>query len=297
MGALSRAIEILAGMPAVLDLSSCSEFAVLGDTHGYVEVTEWFLKKFGDRECLVILGDLVDRGSHGVENLELVARELAERSNLYVIRGNHESPMMNEWYGFKEEALRKRGRGFLEEAARLFANMPLAGVGLGAFFVHGGIPCRACLNRPEPPFRLDELSDILGRVKGTSRALEPSDPVAFQVLWNDPSVDIEWWSPNIRGPGTYYYGPEAWRAFLTFNSLVLIIRAHETVDGAILYTRGGNLVELLHYQKLARAPFPIERALGGVVTVFSSLYHGMRAAALLYTATGLEAIVYSRRSA
>ncbi|MCE4628624.1 MAG: metallophosphoesterase [Desulfurococcales archaeon] len=274
--ALRAAIERVAGEPPVLGLS-CDSIAILGDTHGYTMPMEWFLRRYLDTAgCLVVLGDVVDRGSRGVENLELIASTLAEQSHVYLLRGNHESLEMNKWYGFYEEALSKRGREYLELVRELYRNLPVAAVWREVFMVHGGIPCRACLNEPEPPVMIEEIAGRAASIKGKPEADLPSDEIVFQLLWNDPSLDIDWFSPSIRGSGAYYYGVKAWASFLEANGLGLIVRAHETVDGAIIYTRSGSMIRPLRHGK----PLSIGGVRGSVITVFSSFYHGMRAASL-----------------
>src|SRR5207247_7195248 len=61
--------------------------------------------------------------------------------------------------------------------------------------------------------------------------LNPDDPVAFQLLWNDPREMIEEFVPSTRGEGAFYFGSEATTAFLDGNALKGIIRGHEVVDG------------------------------------------------------------------
>ncbi len=293
---LRRAIERLQDEPPILPLSRCKSLAVLGDTHGYVSVTRWFIEQFRNYDCKIMLGDLVDRGSHGVENLELAASMLAEDSGFYIIRGNHESIEMNKYYGFMDEALRKRGREYLNIVEELYRNLPFAALYGEILLVHGGIPCRQCLNRPEEPISIEEIEATLSNVKGTERASLPLDTLAFQLLWNDPSIDIDWFSPSIRGPGAYYYGPRSWVSFMNYNGLFMIIRAHETVDGAIMYTGNGTMIELLKYVRRylpdGYKEIGINRFRHSVITVFSSLYHGKSAAALAIEGDMLRVVSY-----
>src|SRR5207245_1215672 len=59
--------------------------------------------------------------------------------------------------------------------------------------------------------------------------LNPDDPIAFQLLWNDPRDVIDEFVPSVRGKGAFYYGTEATKTFLENNSLKGIIRGHEVV--------------------------------------------------------------------
>ena len=101
---------------------------------------------------------------------------------------------------------------------------------------------------------LDHVSEIAGLPRPD---VNPDDPVAFQLLWNDPRDMIEGFLPSIRGDGAFYYGTDVTQSFLERNSLKGIIRGHEVVDG-------------------------FREDMGGkVITVFSSRYHGASAGVLI----------------
>src|SRR5437773_2599921 len=96
--------------------------------------------------------------------------------------------------------------------------------------------------------------------------LNPDDPIAFQLLWNDPRDVIDEFVPSVRGKGAYYYGTEATKTFLENNSLKGIIRGHEVVDG-------------------------FREDMGGrVITIFSSRYHGGKAGILVLDKGKMERI-------
>src|SRR5947199_9219166 len=87
--------------------------------------------------------------------------------------------------------------------------------------------------------------------------LNPDDPTAFQLLWNDPRDMIEGFLPSVRGDGAYYYGSDVTEKFLANNQLKGIIRGHEVVDGF-------------------REDFD-----GKVITIVSSRCHGRSAGVLI----------------
>lgn len=280
---LEDAVEVLEKTPPVLRLEG-DRFLLVGDTHGYPEVSEWALKTYEENNVdhIVFMGDYVDRGPRGVENLELLlGRMVADPQHVHLLRGNHESLFMNYYYGFREEAVSKRGSAYLDMVERIYRLLPyVALLPEGVYVVHGGIPCRRCGYRPEDPIGLGEIEHVLVEIKGGDEASEPSNPIAMQLLWNDPRGNIEWFMPSPRGPGIYLYGREAWRSFLEANNLSLIVRAHEVVDAIHVWlSDGGQLRGLQHGYELE-----LEKLEKGVVTVFSSLYHGAGAGALLYDA-------------
>ena len=274
---LRRAAERLEEVPPVIRLEA-RRLLLVGDTHGFPEVSRWALGLAREEgvDYTVFLGDYVDRGPMGVENLELLLEALLG-GGVLLLRGNHESLEMNYYYGFMEEAESKRGEEYLRLVEEVYRRLPYIVLAGGVFMVHGGVPCRVCRSGPEDPVPLAEIEERLQRIKGREEASEPSDPVAMQLLWNDPRGTIEWFMPSPRGPGIYLYGRRAWQSFLEENKLSLIIRAHEVVDGVHVWTRdGGQLRGIEEGDELS-----LEELRGCVVTVFSSLYHGGRAAALL----------------
>ncbi|MCY0883908.1 MAG: metallophosphoesterase, partial [Acidianus infernus] len=114
--------------------------AFIGDTHGALDVTEKVFRELYDKvDVLIFLGDYVDRGLQGIENLKLILRKMLENpEKVIVLRGNHESPLTNEFYGFKGEVLEKMG-DYYEDFVNMFSVMPYAATINGYFCVHGGI--------------------------------------------------------------------------------------------------------------------------------------------------------------
>ena len=67
---------------------------VVSDLHGYP--LELFLKllekaEFSENDTLYVLGDVIDRGNHGVELLKWIMGQ----KNVKMLRGNHENMMLN----------------------------------------------------------------------------------------------------------------------------------------------------------------------------------------------------------
>ena len=259
-----------------------SRLLVVGDTHGFPEVSRWALGLAEEEgvEHVIFLGDYVDRGPGGVENLELLAeRLLSEPERLTLLRGNHEDYEMNLSYGFAREARRKRGPSYirvLEE--RFYPCLPLAARAGGVVFVHGGVPCRRCRDEPEEPIGLwegwaaEELASLHCRLRSTYTG----SSLARHLMWNDPRPGLEWFEPSPRGPGVYLYGWRAWRGFLEANQAEVLVRGHEVADAARIDSRTGSVEGPPSGWEVS-----LDRLRGRVVTVFSSLYHGMGAGALL----------------
>ncbi|MET1128644.1 MAG: metallophosphoesterase [Thermoproteota archaeon] len=268
-----------------VDASRFDAVIVVGDTHGYPNATIKALRAAEEagQGIAVFLGDYVDRGPYGVENLTLVL-EAVIRGSAIALRGNHESLHMNMYYGFYDEIVNKLGHAVIQTIADFYRALPLAallryGRGRNVFLVHGGIPCKLCLGGEEKPLTIDELMEI-----AKSSDVDPlENPTALQLLWNDPRADIEWFAPSIRGPGIYYYGRKAWTEFMRVNNIAFMLRAHEAVDGIEILKPDGDEVKPLDREKLN-----FSSLFGSVVTVFSSLYHGLRSAIIMLDGESLE---------
>nr|CAA73028.1 serine /threonine specific protein phosphatase [Pyrodictium abyssi] len=276
---LEDAVEVLRRRGPVVRLGAGSVL-VAGDTHGYPEVSRWVLGLADELgvDAVVFLGDYVDRGPRGVENLSLlVERLLAEPGRVVLLRGNHESPSMNLYYGFRGEFAAKVGVEHLDILHGFYSCLPYAALMGRVLLVHGGVPCRECQGGPEEPLRLGEIEERLRGLFCRRWLLEWGDSVAVQLLWNDPRGELDWFAPSLRGPGIYYYGRLAWKGFLEANGLELIVRAHEAVDAHHVWTSSGRPVHGLEHGYT----MGLEELRGSVVTVFSSLYHGAGAGALL----------------
>ena len=224
----------------------------VGDTHTAVDVTQTVLDKYyEDADLVVFLGDYVDRGNTGIENLGLITSKfLEDPKRIIMLRGNHESPLTNPYYGFLDEVTEKLGKAGYEQFKDFFQAMPYAVVVNNYLCVHGGIANT-----------LNDVSEIAGL---PSPDVNPDDPVAFQLLWNDPRDMVDGFIPSVRGDGAYYYGNDVTKRFLENNLLKGIIRGHEVVDG-----------------------FRDDMD-GKVITVFSSRYHGSSAGILVLNQDQME---------
>ncbi len=160
------------------------------------------------------------------------------------------SPLTNVYYGFLDEVTKKLGDTGYESFREFFQAMPYAVVVNNYLCVHGGIASG-----------LEDVSQIAGL---PSPDLNPDDPMAFELLWNDPRDMIDGFVPSLRGEGAFYFGTDVTEKFLQNNSLKGIIRGHEVVDG-------------------------FREDMGGkVITVFSSRYHGGSAGALILDQNKME---------
>ena len=120
---------------------------IFGDIHGQFydmlnifdsDPVRWD-KEFNSK--LVFLGDYIDRGSFGVEVfLLLLALKQRYPSDVFLLRGNHESRSLTEHYGFRDQCLDAYDEEFYDYVMQICDQLPLSAVVNGQYFcVHGGI--------------------------------------------------------------------------------------------------------------------------------------------------------------
>lgn len=240
MADVERLVDLLAKVREKsrhLVLKVEGRYVAVGDLHGDLDTLERVLEEW--EPPYLFLGDYVDRGDHGLEVVEQVFQLLVE-GKAVALRGNHESPAMNLDGGFLDELCEKIGRkcgAVYKEFEKTFAALPLVAVVNGKIVaLHGGIPLKDDMT----PAALEEVEKISGDMA------IPRDPLAFQILWNDP-CPCEKYAPSPRGPGIWLFGAEVTKAFHERHGTRTIVRGHTYVPSGCA----------LHHS-------------GGVVTVFSS---------------------------
>jgi protein phosphatase len=241
---LAKSKEIFQSRGPLIEVGEKERVVVVGDTHTAVDVTAYvFSAYWGKADLIVFLGDYVDRGETGVENLYLIlGKMLQDPEKVIVLRGNHESPMTNYYYGFYDEVSGSYGEEKYQDFVDLFSSMPYAALVNDFLMVHGGIA--------RDLRSVEEIKSL------PLHDRDPSNQVALEILWNDPRDMISGFVPSARGPGIFYFGYDVTQDFLERNGLRGIIRGHEVADG-----------------------FRSDME-GRVITVFSSRYHRMRAGVL-----------------
>lgn len=209
---------------------------IIGDLHGDLLAWEKIKKIIADHSCsAVFLGDYVDRGANSVEiAMELFELKIREPKRIFLLRGNHETAEVNDYYGFLYEIKRKypsNWQSLYEKFNEVFSYLPLATVINGNILaLHGGIP----VSVPT----LDTINSI---PKGLVNA---SNDLLLQILWNDPDDNIKTYAPSPRGPGIYLFGEKIFNEFMEKNNLSLMIRAHTFLLDGYKYFFKGRLVSI-----------------------------------------------------
>ncbi|KAI6203474.1 Serine/threonine-protein phosphatase [Aphelenchoides besseyi] len=203
LGIVREAKDLISAEPTLVEVKL--PVLIVGDIHGqYKDLLRMFatIGKSGINAShshrFLFLGDYVDRGRNSLECITLlVAYKLAFPRMYNLLRGNHESSPINRAYGFFQELQERFSESDAETIWRafndLFAFLPIAALVQNRILcMHGGLSSH-----------LNSLDDI----RNIKRPLEdPStNPLACDLLWSDPMVDLAGYQPNtVRGVSVYF---------------------------------------------------------------------------------------------
>ncbi|ELP84995.1 serine/threonine protein phosphatase 2B catalytic subunit gamma isoform, putative [Entamoeba invadens IP1] len=230
---LKRCAKIISNEPNLLDIDS--PCVIFGDLHGqFYDLANILLDYPQPSDThMLFLGDYVDRGYFGCENILLLfSMKVTYPDRIHLLRGNHECRLLTTFFNFRQECCFKYGDQIYNEVMKTFDCLPICALlhsELGKFFcVHGGISPN-----------LNSLQDI----NKFNRFREPPAAGLFcDLLWSDPVDEsvyarlnekqkeewqrISFTENKIRGC-SYCYGFAGVDEFLKKNELTSIIRAHE----------------------------------------------------------------------
>ncbi|KEG11408.1 putative serine/threonine protein phosphatase 2B catalytic subunit A2 [Trypanosoma grayi] len=243
---IQNASAILRAEPNLLAIEDPS-IIVVGDIRGQLYDLAKILcigGMFNDTTKYLFLGNYADRSSFSCECiLVLLAAKLNYPKSVFLLRGNHESRLMTNFFDFQEECLRKYDDQVYQAIMEAFDCLPLAAVVNKQFFcVHGGLsPDVSSVNHIQLIHRFRE---------------PPSRGAMCDLLWSDPFWDVENPSSVTGGSRNDYYTPETGpsyganpvflvneqrgcsylfnylcvKQFLTTNNLLCVVRSHEAQD-------------------------------------------------------------------
>ena len=195
---------------------------VIGDIHGNLKTLMELIKIINKHnpKIVIFLGDIVDRGPKQLECLIIVfALKILFPLKYYIIRGNHETLEINQYYGFLQDFLQRfKDQSKFIDIINVYNTLPLCIlVNETTLCLHGGIP---------------QDIEILGKLKGQkckdfSKVFTSNAQSIYQVMWNDPKSNLQGFSDSFRGPGIKFFGKDAFKEFMKYNNLNFLIRAHE----------------------------------------------------------------------
>ncbi|MEJ2251618.1 MAG: metallophosphoesterase [Candidatus Lokiarchaeota archaeon] len=200
-----------------------SEIFVIGDIHGNLESLIDIIEEIKTRnpKYVIFLGDIVDRGDKQIECLIFVlSLKIMEPNRYFILRGNHETLQMNQYYGFYEVFINKYGNDDkFRTILNMYESLPIASIiNHKVICVHGGVPEDMHILSRMDDFKLNELNNSIK---------ESIQNGIYQLIWNDPKENISGFSDSFRGPGIKFYGNDVFQDFLEMNNLEGMIRGHE----------------------------------------------------------------------
>lgn len=196
-----------------------SPIKICGDIHGqYYDLLRLFeFGGFPPESNYLFLGDYVDRGKQSIETISLLfAFKIRYPTKFFILRGNHESALINRIYGFFDECKRRYNIKVWKNFCETFNCLPVAAtIDKKIFCAHGGIS--------------PELVSFK-QIKAIKRPTEiPEKGLVCDLLWSDPDENINGWGQNDRGV-SYTFGKDVVFNFLKKFNLDLICRAHQVIE-------------------------------------------------------------------
>ncbi len=234
---ISEASTILEKEPKLVPFNE-NKILFVGDTHGDLESTIPIVRRFlrEKYDGIIFLGDYVDRGLMQIENINyLLALKLLHPDNVMLLRGNHETPLANRYYGFMDEVSSTFSIEFFNVYSKLFSYLPYASlVNEEILCLHGG---------------LAKGLNAIKQIEELPREVEVSNPILFQLLWNDPRDGIRGFTPSDRGEGIFFFGKDVYETFAKSNNIKYLIRAHEVFRNGFHWYFAGSILSLFSASK------------------------------------------------
>ena len=226
---INKCKEILKQQPSFLELAC--PISILGDIHGqYFDLLRLFeYGGYPPSTNYLFLGDYVDRGKQSIETIcLLMAYKIKYPENFFMIRGNHEAELVNRIYGFYDECRKRYNVKLWKNFTDMFNWLPIAAlIDDKILCVHGGLS-------PD----LENIEQLYDIVRPTD---VPNSGLLCDILWSDPSTEVDDWGQNERGI-SYIYSLTVIKKFLEQNNLDLICRAHQVVEDGYEFFGNRSLV-------------------------------------------------------
>ncbi|WP_242045756.1 MULTISPECIES: metallophosphoesterase family protein [unclassified Calothrix] len=110
---------------------------VVGDIHGcYTELLQLLAKaEITEEDCLVSLGDIVDRGADSVKVYDF----LKNRPNTIVLMGNHERKHLRQTLSYSQEIVKLQFSDSYDEFLEWISHLPYYHETESAIFVHAAV--------------------------------------------------------------------------------------------------------------------------------------------------------------
>ncbi|CAJ0572533.1 unnamed protein product, partial [Mesorhabditis spiculigera] len=234
--------NLFMSQPVCLEISA--PVTIAGDVHGqYGDLMRMFnLVGFPPKVSWLFLGDYIDRGKQSLETICLLfAIKIKYPDNFFLLRGNHETALVNRIYGFYEEIVKRYGTARLFNVFQdVFNVMPLtAVVSERILCMHGGLS--------QDLMQASSLAVLRDITRPLPDPPNPSLPL--DLLWADPDIAVTGFKYSIRGVSCTF-GTNVIDQVLKKHNLDLIVRAHQVVQDGYEFFHNRKLVTIFsapHY--------------------------------------------------
>jgi serine/threonine-protein phosphatase PP1 catalytic subunit len=198
------------------------EIYVIGDIHGNLDILLKLIEIINNNnpELVIFLGDIVDRGPKQLECLLIIlALKILNPKQIFLLKGNHETLEMNQYYGFFQDFISKfRNSDKFDEILKIYNVLPICAIINSTILcLHGGIPQDIDILKKIRGIKTKEINSIL-----TSISLG-----LYQMMWNDPKEGLRGFTESFRGSGIKFFGEDVFNNFMKANYLKSLIRSHE----------------------------------------------------------------------
>ncbi|KAK6056146.1 phosphoprotein phosphatase 1 [Cooperia oncophora] len=242
MDLVVNARDLFNAQPMMLECTA--PVNICGDIHGQLSDLLRIFNMIGWPPTVnyLFLGDYIDRGQWSLETILLLfSLKLKFPDNFLLIRGNHETPIVNRIYGFYEDLVRRFGTPRLYNVFQeVFAVMPLTAVVADRILcMHGGLS-PSLLTAPS----LSILNDIRRPIQDP-----PNPSLPLDLLWADPDIHVKQFKFSIRGVSCTF-GPDVVQTVLDRYGLDCIVRAHQVVQDGYEFFSNRKLITIFsapHY--------------------------------------------------
>ncbi|GMS80385.1 hypothetical protein PENTCL1PPCAC_2560, partial [Pristionchus entomophagus] len=213
---LEACYKMFMSQPMCLELTP--PLTLCGDIHGQFNDLIRIFKTngFPPKTNYLFLGDYIDRGTHSIETmLFLLAIKLKYPLHFFLLRGNHETSIVNRIYGFHQNIMQRYGTERVYNAfTEVFTVMPLSAlVGKRIVCMHGGLSND-----------LIETTTLYQTLNDIRRPLtDPPNPsMPLDLLWSDPYASVKGFQYSIRGVSCTF-GPDVVNQFCEKHGIDLIV--------------------------------------------------------------------------
>ena len=236
---LHEMISFLSEKSNIAQIKGAAVFS--GDIHGDIDSMLAAINLAEKHDAkIVFLGDVIDRGSHNVECVNLIFAHMHQQPDkFFYTRGNHEFQGINTKWGFMDSVLEKYPEKVYQLYNEVFSQLPIAALQNGKVFgVHGGISRH-----------LKTLEDIEA-LEHENRGFRDE---YIDMVWNDPAIEPQkGFEMNTKRGIFYYFGQDVFDQFMETNGLELFIRGHNKQKAGYRYFFDNRLISIFtsadHYK-------------------------------------------------